>query len=159
MIQNRSLSLLLLLLALPAAAREATSPALNALREGAAQPECSMQGVTGEGCPQEASAVQAVSTGTLKPEAARPAIAHRGEAAVPSPSPIKKTLGSMVDGVTEFFAPDGVKGGIAFGAAIGMLLLAATPVGILGGALIGAAVGAVLVGGLIGKLWGAVHKS
>lgn len=148
------LPLLALILALPAAAQEAAkAPALDALRAGAANPDCAMGGVTGEACPSTDAAVVESSTAAARVEAAQPAIAHREETVVPSPSPIKAKVGSFVHGVGDYFSSDGVREGVAFGAAIGMLLLAASPVGIVGGALIGAAVGAVICGGLIQKVW------
>ena len=157
MTRIRWIPFLSLAFALPAAAQQTSRPALSALRSGAANPDCAMNAVTGEACPQDASAVQA-STGAAMSYPTTPAIAHQDAPAVPSPSPIKKTLGSWTKGVTDYFSPDEVKAGVGVGAAIGMLLLASTPVGIIGGALIGAALGAIVVGGLIGKIWHAVHK-
>jgi hypothetical protein len=151
--------LVALVLALPAAAQQAASPALDTLRSGAANPACSMTGVTGEGCTATDGSAVSASTSAVKPDPSQGAIAHREEAVVPSPAAKKGSfVGGAVKGVKNYFSDDMVKEGTAFGAAIGMLLLAWSPVGIIGGALIGAAVGAIICGGLISKIFHHFHK-
>jgi hypothetical protein len=154
------LSLSLATLAAPAAAQTAASqdaPALSALKAGAANPDCSMSGVTGDACPGSGAAVPAGPATSAKGGATQPAIAHRSGADVPTPEK-KKKKGSLLKGVKDYFSDDMVKEGTAFGAGIGMLLFAgAGPLGIIGGGLLGAAVGAIICGGLFGKLFH--HKS
>lgn len=161
--RNLALPLLALILALPAAAQSAANtPARDALQSGAANPECGMNGVTGEACPTTDVSAVSSSTGAAKADPSQPAIAHRKDAVVPEP-PAKKKGGSFFgkaeNKIGNYFSDDKVKEGTAFGAAAGMLLLAAGPVGILGGAVIGAAVGAIICGGLIQKIWHHFHKS
>lgn len=146
--------LLALALALPAAAQKtATTPALDALASGAAKPDCAMNGVTGEACTSTDAPSVASSTSTAKPGVTMSAITHREDSVVPSPSPIKKKAGSIIKGIKDYFGSDTVKAGMGFGAAIGMLLLAASPVGLISAAVIGAAVGAIICGGLIQKIF------
>jgi hypothetical protein len=116
-----------------------------------------MSAVTGEACPTVDVSVVGASTPTVKTAPATPAATHRAGADVPSPAAKKKGsfMGGAMKGIKKFFASDEAKEGTAFGAAIGMLLLSWSPVGIIGGALIGAAIGAVIGGGLIAKLF---HK-
>lgn len=158
MSRHLSLPLLTLLLALPAAAQTSASatPARDALQSGAANPACAMSAVTGDACPSADASAVAVSSSAAKPVPSTPAIAHRQETVVPDPA-AKKKGGSFLSkagkGISDYFDSDMVKEGTAFGAAIGMLLLAWSPVGLIGGALIGAAVGAIICGGLISKIW------
>lgn len=157
-----ALPVLTLILALPAAAQTTSpTPARDVLQAGAANPECTLSGITGDACPTTAVSAVSSSTGSAKSDASGAAIAHRKDADVPSPASKKKNdsfLGKAEHKIGKYFSDDGVKEGTAFGAAIGMLLLASTPVGIIGGALIGAAVGAIICGGLISKIWHHFHK-
>jgi len=153
-----ALSLLAVLLALPAAAQVTAgpTPARDALQAGAANPDCAMSGITGDACPAADVSAVSASTGAARPDVTSGAIAHRADPVVPDPVPKKKGgsfFGKATKGISDYFSDDMVKEGTAFGAAIGMLLLAWSPVGIVGGALIGAAVGAVICGGLISKIF------
>jgi len=157
MSRHLALPLLTLILALPAGAQMTASPtpARDLLTAGAANPECAMSGVTGEACPTTDVSAVSASTGAARPDVTTAPLAHHAAADVPPPEGNKAGafFKGAVKGISDYFDDDGVKQGTAFGAAIGMLLLASTPVGIIGGALIGAAVGAILCGGLIQKLW------
>lgn len=153
-----ALALLALLLALPAAAQVTASPTpvRDSLQAGAANPACSMGAVTGEACPTADAPAVTASTSAATPVATTPAIVHRPASEVPDPAATKKGPGFLSKagkGISDYFDDDGVKEGTAFGAAIGMLLLAWSPVGLIGGALIGAAAGAIICGGLISKIW------
>ena len=159
-----SLSLLALILALPAAAQVAAgpTPARDALQAGAANPECSMSGITGDACPTTDVSAVSSSTSAAKPDVTTSPMAHRADAVVPDPAAKQKGPGFLSKagkGISDYFYDDNVKEGTAFGAAIGMLLLAWSPVGLLGGALIGAAVGAIICGGLISKIFHHFKKS
>jgi hypothetical protein len=159
--RNPSLALLALVLALPAAAQQAANtPARDALQAGAANPACAMSAVTGEACPSTDVSAVSSSTAAAKPDISRPQVGHRAEAVVPDPAAKKKSsfVGGAMKGIKNYFDDDMVKEGTAFGAAIGMLLLAWSPVGLIGGALIGAAVGAIICGGLISKIFHHFHK-
>ena len=134
---------------------KSSTPAMDQLKGAAATGD--MSGVTGDGCPQTATTPTAlpgatVSTTTVKtPTAATvPSVTDQSDHKDSSGGGFFSGLKDLTHGlpINQTLA------GTGFGAAIGMLLLAATPVGIIGGLLIGGLIGAVLGSGIIGKLMG-----